>query len=166
MNPMGGFMTDRSQVVTGFSLLTDHDIYLFREGNHFQLYDKLGAHIVEVDGVRGTFFAVWAPCAAKVSVVGDFNKWNPQTHPLSARWDGSGIWEGFIPRLGKGSLYKYHIVSNNHHYAVKKGDPFAFFWEMPPQTASVVWDLDYDWADDQWRGKKNGHKAPTTPGRH
>jgi 1,4-alpha-glucan branching enzyme len=147
-------MKDRSQVLTNFSLLTDHDIYLFKQGNHFRLYKKLGAHIVEVDGVKGTFFAVWAPNAATVSVVGDFNKWNAQSHPLMLRGDGSGIWEGFIPQLGKGSIYKYHIVSNHNGYVVDKGDPFAFYWELPPHTASMIWDLDYTWEDGGWREKQ------------
>jgi 1,4-alpha-glucan branching enzyme len=156
-------MTEQSQVLTEFSLLTDHDIYLFKEGNHFRLYEKLGAHLVDRNGVRGTHFAVWAPNAARVSVVGDFNQWNPQTHPLACRWDGSGIWEGFIPRLGKGSLYKYHIVSNHNGYRVNKGDPFAFSWELPPNTASVVWDLDYEWGDDLWIQKQGQHNSFQAP---
>jgi 1,4-alpha-glucan branching enzyme len=156
-------MTEQSQVVTGFSLLTDHDIYLFRQGNHFRLYNKLGAHLLEVDGVPGTFFAVWAPCAASVSVVGDFNGWNPQSHPLGGRWEGSGIWEGFIPHMGKGSIYKYHIVSNHNGYTVNKGDPFAFFWELPPNTASVVWDLDYEWGDAQWSAKRAERNSMNGP---
>jgi len=156
-------MTDRTAVLTDFSLLTDHDIYLYKEGTHFRLYEKLGAHLVERDGVRGTQFAVWAPNAARVSIVGDFNQWNPQTHPLSARWDDSGIWEGFLPHLGKGSLYKYHIVSNHNGYRVNKGDPFAFFWEMPPRTASMVWDLEYPWTDSAWLGKQREHNAMNQP---
>ena len=94
------------------SLLTDHDIYLFKEGNHFSLYQKLGAHVMEVDGVGGVQFGVWAPNARSVSVIGDFNGWNQETHPLHVREDGSGIWQGFIPGLTAGSLYKYHIESN------------------------------------------------------
>ena len=156
-------MTDQTTVQTDFSLLTDHDIYLYKEGNHFRLYDKLGAHMVEKDGVRGTQFAVWAPNAARVSVVGDFNQWNPQTHPLSARWDHSGIWEGFIPNIGQGSLYKYHIVSSHNHYTVNKGDPFAFFWEMPPRTASMVWNLDYKWTDEAWLKKQAQHNSLNAP---
>jgi len=156
-------MKEQSRVQTDFSLLTDHDIYLFRQGNHFRLYDKLGAHIVEGDGVQGTFFAVWAPSAAKVSVVGDFNGWDPPSHPLSARWDGSGIWEGFIPRIGKGTIYKYHIVSSHNAYTVNKGDPFAFFWELPPNTASVVWDLDHDWGDAPWFEKRAEHNSLDAP---
>jgi len=156
-------MKDQNRVLTEFSLLTDHDIYLYKEGNHFRLYDKLGAHLVEKDGVRGVLFAVWAPNAANVSVVGDFNQWDPQTHPLAARWDHSGIWEGFIPNVGKGTLYKYHIVSNHNHYRVNKGDPFAFFWEMPPRTASMVWDLEYHWGDDAWRQKQAEHNSLNAP---
>ncbi|MEN6426722.1 MAG: 1,4-alpha-glucan branching protein GlgB [Phycisphaerales bacterium] len=156
-------MKDQSQVLTEFSLLTDHDIYLYKEGNHFRLYDKLGAHLVEKDNVRGTQFAVWAPNAARVSVVGDFNQWNPQSHPLAARWDNSGIWEGFIPKLGKGALYKYHIESNHNHYTVNKGDPFAFFWERPPRTASMVWDLEYHWSDDAWCQKQAEHSSHNAP---
>ncbi len=156
-------MKDQSQVLTGNSLLTEHDIYLFKEGNHFRLYEKLGAHITKQDGVEGTHFAVWAPCAARVSVVGDFNRWDPQGHPLAPRWDNSGIWEGFIPRMGKGSLYKYHIASNHNSYTVNKGDPFAFFWELPPNTASVVWDLEYDWGDDEWRQRQGEHNSLNGP---
>ena len=156
-------MKEQSQVLTDFSLLTDHDIYLYKEGNHFRLYEKLGAHIVERDGVRGTHFAVWAPNAATVSVVGDFNRWDPQRHPLTARRDGSGIWEGFMPRIGKGTVYKYHIVSSHNNYTVDKGDPFAFFWELPPHTASVVWDMDYDWGDDRWRQTQAQHNSLNAP---
>ncbi len=156
-------MKDQSQVLTDFSLLTDHDIYLYKEGSHFRLYEKLGAHLVERDGVRGTFFAVWAPNAARVSVVGDFNSWDPKRHSLVPRQDGSGIWEGFVPRIGKGSLYKYHIVSNHRHYTVNKGDPFAFFWESPPNTASVVWDLEYDWGDNRWQQTQAQHNSLNAP---
>ena len=156
-------MRNQDSVLTDFSLLTDHDIYLYKEGNHFRLYDKLGAHLVEHNGVKGTIFAVWAPNAAKVSIVGDFNHWDPERHPLTARWDGSGIWEGFIPRISKGAIYKYHIVSQHNGYRVNKGDPFAFFWEMPPRTASMVWDLDYEWTDDAWREKQAAHNSLKAP---
>jgi 1,4-alpha-glucan branching enzyme len=156
-------MKDQGQVLTSFGLLTDHDIYLFKQGNHFRLYNKLGAHVVEVDGVKGTFFAVWAPCAVTVSVVGDFNKWNTQSHPLALRGDGSGIWEGFVPQIGKGSIYKYHIVSNHNGYVVDKGDPFAFYWELPPHTASMIWDLDYMWEDAAWREKQAQRNSLNAP---
>ncbi len=139
------------------SLLTDHDVYLFKEGNHFKLYDKLGSHPMAIDGIQGTHFALWAPNADGVSVVGDFNGWNLGSHPLNVRWDGSGIWEGFIPGIEKGTIYKYHIISRYNNYKVDKGDPFAFYWETPPKTASIVWDLSYEWKDDEWM--KNRHKS-------
>lgn len=100
-----------TSVLEGVSLLTDHDVYLFKQGRHFRLYEKLGAHQIEHDGINGTYFAVWAPNAANVSVIGDFNYWNSKTHALTVRPDGSGICEGFIPGVENGSLYKYHIVS-------------------------------------------------------
>jgi 1,4-alpha-glucan branching enzyme len=150
-------------IVHGASLFTEQDTYLFKEGNHFRLYEKLGSHAMTVDGKEGTYFAVWAPNAERVSVVGDFNGWNPDAHPLKGRWDGSGIWEGFIPGVGKGTLYKYHIHSRYDNYQVDKGDPFAFLWEIAPKTASVVWDLSYDWGDESWmkdRHKRNALDSP------
>ena len=150
-------------IIHGVSLLTDHDIYLFKEGNHFGLYEKLGSHLLEVEGVDGTLFAVWAPNAAQVSVIGDFNGWNRETHHLAVRHDGSGIWEGFIPGLAQGTLYKYSIVSQHNHHKGEKGDPFAFSWETPPRTASMVRDLSYDWGDGSWmrdRHAKNSLNAP------
>ncbi len=150
-------------VIHDLSLLTDHDIYLFKEGNHFRLYEKLGSHVMKVNGLEGTFFALWAPDAESVSVIGDFNGWNTRSHPLEGRWDGSGIWEGFIPGVGNGSLYKYHIVSKYNNYYVNKADPYAFFWEVSPKTASIVWDIGYEWGDAEWmrdRRKANAHNAP------
>jgi 1,4-alpha-glucan branching enzyme len=137
--------------------LTDFDVHLFKEGNHFRLYRKLGARIETVDGTSGASFAVWAPNASKVSVIGDFNGWNRQANALNARWDGSGIWEGFVPGLEQGALYKYHIVSKQNKYKVDKGDPYAFYWEIPPKTGPVVWDLDFEWRDDEWM--KNRYKV-------
>jgi 1,4-alpha-glucan branching enzyme len=113
------------RVQSGVSLFSDFDIYLFKQGNHYRLFEKLGAHVMTVDDVKGTYFAVWAPNAKKVSVVGDFNHWNPETHPLAARWDGSGIWEGFITGIDTGTLYKFHIDSNYNGYKANRGDPFA-----------------------------------------
>src|SRR5262249_27828845 len=143
-------------IIHGASLMTEQDIYLFKEGSHFRLYEKLGSHVRTVEGIQGTHFAVWAPNAEKVSVIGDFNSWKAGAHPLSVRWDASGIWEGFIPSVGQGSLYKYHIVSKRNHLHLEKGDPFAFHWETPPKTASVVWDLTYQhnggkWNEDRYR---------------
>jgi 1,4-alpha-glucan branching enzyme len=145
------------------TLLTEHDIYLFKEGNHFYLYQKLGSHVVEVDGVRGVRFGVWAPNARQVSVIGDFNGWERGAHPLHVREDGSGIWQGFIPDLGPGSLYKYHIESNVDNYRVDKGDPFAFASEEPPKTASIVYELDYEWNDSQWMAQRAERNATNQP---
>ncbi len=130
--------------------ITDFDIYLFKQGNHLHLYEKLGSHLLE----DGCFFAVWAPNATRVSVMGDFNKWNSKSHMLKVREDESGIWEGFIPGIKQGALYKYHIISQYRNYEVDKGDPFAFYWEAPPRTASTVWDLKYDWKDNEWLEKR------------
>jgi len=146
----------------GFSLLTDHDVYLFKEGNHFKLHEKMGSHIVTVNGEEGTFFAVWAPNAGRVSVIGDFNGWDGGAHPLKVREDSSGIWEGFIAGLERGTVYKYHIRSRKGGFEVDKGDPFAVRWETPPRTASVVWDLDYEWSDSEW--KRNRHKVNSLDG--
>ena len=146
-----------------WSPLTDYDIYLFRRGEHFRLYRKLGAHPAEVEGRRGVHFAVWAPNAAYVSVIGSFNGWDPGAHPLRPREDGSGIWEGFVEGAGRGDLYKYRVISRYGGYAADKADPFAFFSEVPPGTASVVWDLDYEWGDEEWmreRGKRNSLSSP------
>ncbi|RJQ24315.1 MAG: 1,4-alpha-glucan branching protein GlgB [Nitrospiraceae bacterium] len=145
------------------SLLTDQDIYLFKEGNHFELYDKLGSHPMTVDGQEGAYFAVWAPNAKHVSVIGEFNGWDKESHQLASRWDGSGIWEGFLAGVKKGDIYKYHIVSNYNDYSVDKGDPYAFYWETPPRTASVIWDTNYTWNDNAWmagRHKPNSLNAP------
>jgi len=145
------------------SLITDHDIYLFKEGNHFQLYDKLGSHVMSVGDTQGTYFAVWAPNANRVSVVGEFNGWVPETHPLKSREDASGIWEGFVSGVSQGALYKYHIVSNYNDYKVDKGDPYAYLWELSPKTATVVWELGYEWNDAEWmqnRYKRNRLDSP------
>nr|WP_315241779.1 1,4-alpha-glucan branching protein GlgB [uncultured Flavobacterium sp.] len=149
--------------VTPYSLFTDFDIDLFKAGKHFRLYEKLGAHLVEVNGVKGVYFAVWAPTAQSVSVVGDFNYWTQGEHLLQVRWDSSGIWEGFIPNLDKGALYKYKIQSNIDGIVTEKSDPFSLYCEKPPHTASVVWDLDYSWKDENWmqsRKEKNALDKP------
>lgn len=145
------------------TLFGDLDIHLFKEGNHTRIYEKLGSHIMRSGDLDGVYFAVWAPNAESVSVVGEFNGWKTLAHPLGIRWDGSGIWEGFIPGLGRGELYKYHIRSKFNSYSVEKGDPFAMRWEAPPKTASVVWDLAYDWKDSAWmaqRPKRNNLGSP------
>jgi 1,4-alpha-glucan branching enzyme len=153
-------------VVHGPSLLTDGDIYLFKEGNHFKLWDKLGAHLRTVDDRDGVQFAVWAPNASAVSVVGDFNGWDASRHPLAPRWDGSGIWEGFIPGLAKGALYKYAVTSKQggaRAEKAEKADPVGFFSEAPPRSASIVWDLDYRWLDADWMAQRAGRNALDAP---
>jgi 1,4-alpha-glucan branching enzyme len=132
-----------------FSLLSEFDIFLFKSGQHFKLYDKLGSHVVKHNGVEGTYFAVWAPNASRVSVIGSFNGWNHDSHIMLARWDGSGIWEIFVPAIGRGEAYKYHITSNSGE-VLEKGDPFALHWETPPKTASIVWDTWFEWKDQKW----------------
>lgn len=145
-------------------IITEHDIYLFKEGNHFRLYDKLGAHVSDSDDEEhGTNFAVWAPNAESVSVMGSFNSWDKQSHPLHRRDDGSGIWEGFIAGVKKGDSYKYHLVSKYNGYRADKGDPFAFFWELPPSTASVVWDFDHTWNDSEWMKNRKEHNSLDKP---
>ncbi|HKL32267.1 MAG TPA: 1,4-alpha-glucan branching protein GlgB, partial [Tangfeifania sp.] len=143
--------------------ITDYDIYLFREGKHFSLYEKLGAHVMDIKGVKGTFFAVWAPNAESVSVIGNFNGWSKDAHYLRRREDESGIWQGFIPGIGKGEAYKYFIKSQHNNYSVEKADPVAFYSEQPPKTASVVWDYNYNWNDKKYmqtRGEKNALDSP------
>ncbi|MFO1463303.1 MAG: 1,4-alpha-glucan branching protein GlgB [bacterium] len=144
------------------SLLQDQDFYLFNEGNHGRLYQKLGAQLVAQDGVPGVHFAVWAPDAEAVSVVGDFNRWDPQANPMHPL-RSSGLWGCFVPRLQAGALYKYRIRSRVHGQVLEKSDPLAFACELPPRTASQVWDLRYAWGDQDWmrqRGSRQHLQAP------
>jgi 1,4-alpha-glucan branching enzyme len=146
------------------SLLSDYDIFLFNEGTHATLFRKLGAKVCEFDGREGVYFAVWAPNAQSVSVIGDFNGWDKTAHPLRAR-QTSGIWEGFLPGLGTEERYKFHIVSAHNGYTVDKADPFGFFAETPPRTASIVWNLGYEWNDGEWmasRQERNSLGAPVS----
>ena len=145
------------------SLFTDFDIDLFKAGKHFRLYEKLGAHLTELNGEKGVYFAVWAPSARSVSVVGDFNFWIQGDHQLNVRWDGSGIWEGFISGIDKGTTYKYKIQSNNGGIVTEKADPFALYCEHPPHTASVIWDLDYKWKDSKWMKSRKDKNALDKP---
>jgi 1,4-alpha-glucan branching enzyme len=149
-------------VAHDFTLLSDVDLHLFNEGTHYRLYDKLGSHLVTAAGVKGTYFAVWAPNAEQVSVIGDFDGWDKTAQPMRPRGQ-SGIWEGFVPDVGQGALYKYHVASRHSGYQVDKADPFGFAYEIPPRTASVVWPLDYRWGDHIWmasRGDRNALNAP------
>ena len=153
---------NQTPVNTPNKLLSDFDVHLFNEGNHFSLYEKLGSKPLTKDGKKGTHFAVWAPNAHMVFVMGDFNGWNKHEFALSPSGN-SGIWEGFVPGVTKGQVYKYHIESKEHAYKVDKADPFALFTEVPPKTGSIVWDLDYEWGDENWmkeRANKNSLSAP------
>jgi 1,4-alpha-glucan branching enzyme len=142
--------------------LTEDDLFLFNEGSHFRLYEKLGAHPLKGRGIEGTNFAVWAPDAKQVFIMGGFNGWNNSSHPLVPRGQ-SGIWEGFIPGVGVGTTYKYQVRSRYNRYRVEKADPFAFFNEVPPKTASIVWGLKYEWGDREWMQGRGGHNAHSAP---
>jgi len=143
-------------------LISDHDLYLFNEGTHFRLHDKLGAHLWSVDGVHGTHFAVWAPNAERVAVMGDFNEWSVTRHLLRPR-SSSGIWEGFIPGVAQGACYKYHVASRYQGYRADKTDPVAFRCEVSPRTGSIVWPLDYEWHDQQWMSERQPRNALDAP---
>src|SRR5208283_4201624 len=150
-------------IKTAEPFITDYDRHLFKEGKHFKLYEKFGARPMVVDGQTGVHFAVWAPNAKKVSVIGNFNNWQRDHNPLERRGDASGIWAGFIPGVAKGEIYKYFITSNHGFYQVEKLDPFAFYNEVAPRFGSIVWDLNYEWQDARWmkeRSKNNSLEAP------
>ena len=144
-------------------MITEHDIYLFKQGRHYRLYDKLGAHPVTQNGQDGVWFGVWAPNARSVSVIGAFNAWDPASSPLAVRQDESGIWEGFVPEAEIGQEYKFRLEQGTSGSILEKGDPFALYWERPPRTASRIWNLEYQWHDQTWmagRRHKNGLKSP------
>lgn len=142
--------------------LTDHDVYLFNEGTHFRLFEKLGSHPQTVDGEQGTSFAVWAPDAEQVFVMGGFNDWDNSSHPLRAN-GASGVWEGFVPGVQQGEIYKYHIVSRYNGYKVDKADPYALHAETPPKTGSIIWPLDYEWGDSSWMEKRKEVNSLNAP---
>ncbi len=144
------------------SLITDDDLHWFNEGTHTGLHAKLGGHPITVDGVEGTAFAVWAPGAESVSVIGDVNGWDPRAHPLAAR-GRSGIWEGFAPAFRRGTIYKFHIVGSGGRFRADKTDPFGLLYEHPPKTAAVVWDLGYEWGDDEWMRTRGGRASVEAP---
>lgn len=153
---------DTQKPVWNYSFFTNEDIDNFRNGTHYKLYEKFGSHQLTVLNKTGYYFAVWAPNAETVSVVGDFNDWNPKAHPLFVRLDKSGIWEGFIPDIGEYENYKYYI-DGFEGAQVYKGDPFARHWELRPQTSSKTKTIKYDWNDNGWmknRAKNNSLKAP------
>ena len=152
------------QRAQGRTSLTDHDVYLFRQGTHCRLYDKLGAHPARRNKQDGTEFRVWAPNASRVSVIGGFNDWSAAaSQSMTARDDGSGIWETFIEGVAQGTAYKFHIESAVTDHAVDKADPYARAAERPPGTASLVWNAPYRWQDEEWmrrRREANGLSAP------
>jgi 1,4-alpha-glucan branching enzyme len=150
------------QIHHDISLITQDDLYLFNEGSHFRLYEKMGAHPLTASGKQGTYYAVWAPNAEQVSVVGDFNQWDSGLHPLRSRGD-SGIWEGFLAGVEQGARYKFHISTKHLGYVVDKADPFALYCQTPPDTASIVWDLQYRWQDRKWMEQRRAHNAMHAP---
>lgn len=153
---------DTSLPVWNYSLLTDEDVSNYRQGTNYQLYKKMGSHAAQVNGTNGMYFCVWAPNATSVSVMGQFNNWKEHQFELHPRWDKSGIWEGFIPGFGFGETYKYHIIG----YAgrkLDKGDPFANYWEKRPETASITWDMSYDWKDAEWMKKRKKNNSLDAP---
>jgi 1,4-alpha-glucan branching enzyme len=153
---------DTSKAVWNYSILTDEDVSNYQQGTNYSLYEKFGSHSIQVNDVWGVYFCVWAPNATSISVIGNFNSWYPHLHELYARWDNSGIWEGFIPEFRLGEVYKYHIVGYKKR-EVDKGDPFANFWEKRPDTASITWDLYYEWEDTAWMKKRKKHNALDAP---
>ena len=148
--------------VEPYSRFSDFDIGLFKSGKHYRLYEKFGSHVIEHKGVIGTYFAVWAPNAQYVSVIGNFNGWHRGSQPLNARWDASGIWEGFIPNVGNGETYKYYIKSSTGE-DLEKADPFALRWEVAPRTASIVADTYYEWDDAKWMSDRIEYNALDKP---
>ncbi len=148
--------------VEPLSLFTSFDIELFQAGQHFRLYEKFGAHPLTYQDIPGVYFSVWAPQAAYVSVIGDFNNWDGFSHTLFPRWDQSGIWEGFIPHLEAGQLYKYFIRGEKGE-TFEKGDPFGNFWEVKPKTSTIVWDLKHRWTDGAWMKNRKAKNALTAP---
>ena len=144
------------------SLFSEQDLYLFREGTHRRLYEKLGAHLLEEEGVSGAHFGVWAPNAEGVSVIGDFNGWDAGKNPLEMPWEGLGIWEGFIPGVRQGELYKFHLRGRDGAKLPDKLDPFAFYSEISPGTASVVWELSKEWEDSEWMKARPAKKLASS----
>jgi 1,4-alpha-glucan branching enzyme len=145
----------------GTTFLSDFDLHLLAEGAHHRSYEKLGAHVTEVDGTSGTQFVVWAPNGKEVSIIGDFNGWSPGATRMEDA--GAGLWQCFVPGLRPGALYKYHIVSRYADFRADKADPYGFAAEIRPHTASKVWDLRYEWKDQDWmrdRAQRNARDAP------
>ena len=153
---------DTSKPVWNYSLLTDEDVKNYQAGTNYSLYEKFGSHSIRVNDIWGMYFCVWAPNATSVSVTGNFNHWKNHEHELYPRWDKSGIWEGFIPGFNLGEAYKYYIVGFGNK-AQDKGDPFANFWEKRPLTASITWDMYYEWTDAGWMNKRKENNSLDSP---
>ena len=139
-----------SNLTIPHSRFSEFDIYLFKSGKHLKLYEKFGSHQISLNGQKGTYFAVYAPAAREVQVVGNFNSWDGRQHQLNVRWDSSGIWEGFIPDINRGELYKYRIYSTADNEVREKADPFSFYYEIAPKTSGMTWDTYYEWSDQKW----------------
>ncbi len=153
---------DTQKAVWNYSLLFDDDIQNFHNGTHYSLYKKFGSKRLTVLDRDGYHFCVWAPNATKIAVIGNFNNWDAETHLLQPRWDKSGVWEGFIPGIAKGELYKYQITGFGGRVTVK-GDPFANYWEQRPKTSSITWNLHYNWQDDEWMNGRKKYNALDAP---
>lgn len=156
------FFVHADQNVWNYSLFTDEEVRNFQAGTNYHIYDFFGNHALTVLETSGVYFAVWAPYATTISVIGTFNDWNKTSHQLIVRKDGSGIWEGFIPHIEKGTKYKYYI-ENPDKQQLEKSDPLANYWEPRPSTNTITWELDYKWKDAKWmknRGKHNSLKSP------
>ena len=153
---------DSTRPVWNYSLFSEQDVTNYQNGTHYRLYELFGSHFLKVLNTPGFYFAVWAPNATYISVIGDFNNWDKQAHPLFVRLDHSGIWEGFIPHVPKGTSYKYHI----HGYqgvVLDKGDPYANYWEERPKTASRTWQMQYEWKDREWMRTRKKHNSLDAP---
>jgi 1,4-alpha-glucan branching enzyme len=153
---------DSTKSVWNYSMFSDEDIRNFQNGTHYRAYNLFGSHEKEVLGIKGYYFSVWAPNATYISVIGNFNDWNTKAHPLYVRLENSGIWEGFIPHLAKGEVYKYHIQGFEGK-ELDKGDPYANFWEKRPHTASITWELGFAWNDEAWMRQRKQHNSLTAP---
>src|SRR4030042_270031 len=160
-----GIISEFDDPYSFMPVLTDFDIHLIGEGSHYKTYEKLGSHVMEINGIRGVHFAVWAPNARRIRVIGDFNKWDGRRHPMRVL-GSSGIWEIFIPGLKEGEIYKFEIKSKSSKYILVKADPYAFNFELRPRSASVVYDINkHQWNDSEWmeiRSKKDWFKSPVS----
>ncbi len=155
---------NREEPVRPSSVFSDFDLYLFGQGKHYRIYEKMGAHVREVDGQVGVNFAVWAPNALTVAVIGDFNGWDRNANPMWRRHDDLGVWECFVPGVREGALYKFAIYSRFHNYTVDKTDPYGFASELRPNTASIVTDLArHRWEDEEWMEHRETHQRLDSP---